>query len=83
MMNPKDPNSKLTRFEMLDKEKLQSFVRVMSTVQMEGIQVENSKTTIGSLQREIESLMDKTKEHGSVPKEQQLSMLKDNETDLQ
>lgn len=36
---------------------------------MEGIQVENSKTTIGSLQREIESLMDKNKEHGSVPKE--------------
>lgn len=69
MLNTQDPNSKLTKFEMLDKAKLQSFVRTMSTVQIEGIHIENAKTTIGSLQREIETLMDKSGEHGSLTQE--------------
>ena len=82
MLDRQDPNSKLTKFEMLDKERLQSFVRVMSSAQIEGIQVEDGKTTVGSLQREIENLMGQSGEHGQITQEKQISMLKDNEGNL-
>lgn len=40
---------------MLDEERVQSFTRVMMNLQAEGLQIENSKSTIGVLVKDLES----------------------------
>ena len=40
---------------MLDEQRQDAFVRVMTQLQSEGIQVEASKYTLGSLAKELES----------------------------
>lgn len=42
-----------TKFEMLDEERVNSFVRVMTHLQAEGVQVEDSKYTLGCLVNEL------------------------------
>jgi len=51
----KEPGSKFTKFDMLDEEKFNSFMRVMAKLQAEGKQVESSKKTIGHLVKELDS----------------------------
>ena len=50
----KDLGAQFTKVNMLDEEKLNTFMRVMAQLQVEGLQVEKSKSTLGSLAKEIE-----------------------------
>jgi hypothetical protein len=51
----KDVGAQFTKVNLLDEEKLSTFMRVMAQLQAEGIQVESAKTTLGSLAKEIEN----------------------------
>lgn len=51
----KDVAKEFTKVNMLDEEKFSAFMRVMAQLQAEGVQVESSKSTLGSLANEIES----------------------------
>jgi len=51
----KEADPQFTRFDMLDEERLSSFVRVMTQLQAEGIQVESSKRTFQSMVKDIAS----------------------------
>lgn len=50
-----DNGSEFNKFELLDKERLASFYRVMNQLQGEGMLLENSKTTVETLMKDIES----------------------------
>lgn len=51
----KDVGAQFTKVNLLDEEKLSTFMKVMAQLQAEGIQVETAKTTLGSLAKEIEN----------------------------
>lgn len=53
MKKQKDHESEFTKFDMLDEERVQAFTRVMTQLQSEGIQIENSKATIGVLLKDL------------------------------
>lgn len=47
--------SEFNSFDLLDSERYASFCRLMTQLQSEGLRVESSRVTIGSLAKEIES----------------------------
>ena len=51
-----------SKFDMLDDQKYGRFVKVMSTLQKEGIQIERSKYNISSLMKEVGVNIDQGKE---------------------
>jgi hypothetical protein len=50
--------SEFTQFDMLDEERVQSFTRVMTTLQSEGVQIEDSKATLGVLLKDLQQLQE-------------------------
>lgn len=51
----KDLQETFTKVDMLNEERVASFMRAITQLQAEGIQVESSKSTLGSLAKELES----------------------------
>ena len=48
--------SNYTKFDLLDEQRVDGFVRVMTQLQAEGINVEKSKTTFNSLLNDVKEL---------------------------